>query len=246
VAIDLIILGCILLFGLLGALAGGAAQIAQVAGMVLAFLCARPLGKWLGPKFAASFQMPMAFGVIVTTLLVFLIVLVASRIVIAFALRRMMAGKDPHDRSLDRTVGLVVAALKVSAIAYVIVSALAFVEDNVVVAGRKLGVSPRDSYAFKLARSYNLFEKSQFAPVQDLVRIARSARAGDTAELEKNAAYRALKDDPRFKKALEDPAMRRAVESGDYRVLLQNNYVLQLIQDPTIAARLAAAAKSAD
>ena len=38
---------------------------------------------------------------------------------------------------------------------------------------------------------------------------------------------------------------RRAIETGDYRTLLKNNAVLQLIQDPTLAARLGSAARDA-
>lgn len=225
---------------------GAAAQIAQVAGLIVAFFCARPLGRFVGPRLAAHLELPLAFGVIAATILVFVIVLIASRIVIATVLRRLMAGRDPDDRSLDRTLGMVFAAAKVGGIAYVILSGLAFVEEHVVVAGKRLGLSPRDSYAFAAAREYNLFEMTQFGAVDDLVAVARAVQRGDTASLKDNAAYRSLADDPRFKKAMNDPEMRRAIESGDYRALLRNNAVLQLIQDPTLAARLGSAARDAE
>lgn len=245
-AVDLVILGVVLLFGLLGAVTGAAAQIAQLLGLIAAFFLSRPIARWIGPKVAASLNLPAAFGVILATILVFIVLVIAVRVIATSVLRRALAGRDPTDRSLDRTLGMVLSGAKVAAIAYIALSALAFVEQHVVVAGKRLGVSPKDSHAFALAREHNLFEITAFAPVQDLTEIARSIGRGDTAALEKNAAYRSIRDDARFKKIVADPEMRRAIEAGDYRTLLKNNLVLQMIQDPTIAARLAAATKTAE
>jgi membrane protein required for colicin V production len=244
VAIDLIILGAILIFGLLGAVAGAAQQIAQLAGLVAAYLCARPLGRWGGPNLAHAMQVPELFGVLAATLVVFIVVLVATRIVLAAALRRLMARKDPKDRGLDRTLGLALGALKVAAISYVLVSALVFAEENVVVAGKRLGVSPKDSWAFRLARSYNLFEMTQFAPVNDFVAVTRALeRPGAVRD---NPALKAVREDPRFRKALADEQVQRALEAGDYRALLRSDALLQLIQDPTFAARLESAARNSE
>lgn len=244
--VDLLILAVVLLFGLLGAATGVAAQLAQIAGMVVAFFCARPLARWLGPRLSASLDLPLAFGEILTTVVVFIVLLVAVRIITTSALRRLMAGKDPHDRSLDRTLGMVFAATKVIALSYLVVSGLAFVEQHVVIAGRKVGLSPKDSYAFKFARTYNLFEMTQFAPVHDLAEIARSVREGDHSKLEQNPAFRSLRADPRFQQVMADPELQRAFQAGDFQTLLRNNAVMKLIQDRALAARLAAAARDAE
>jgi len=178
---------------------------------------------------------------------VFVALLIAVRIIAGALLRRMMAGKDPRDRSLDRSLGLVFGVVKVVAIAYVVLSALAFVEQHVVVAGRRLGISASDSYAFKLAREHNLFEMTQFAPVRDLVALSKAMEDPARAEkLRHNPAYQAVMADPRFKRALAAPDVQRAFQSGDYRALLRSNAILQLVQDPTFAARLGSAARSAE
>jgi len=243
VAIDLLILGAILIFGLLGAATGAAQQIAQLAGLVAAYLCARPLGRWAGPHLAHALQMPQLFGVLAATLLVFIVVLVATRIVVTAALRRLMAGKDPKERGLDRTLGLALGALKVAAISYVLVSALVFAEENVVVAGKRLGISPRGSWAFRIARSYNLFEMTQFAPVNDFIAVTRALEHPGTAR--DNPALKAIREDPRFRKAMADERVQRALETGDYRALLRSDAILQLVQDPTFSARLEAASRAA-
>lgn len=242
--IDLIILGAILIFGLLGAVAGAAQQIAQLAGLVAAYLCARPLGRWAGPHLAHAMQIPQLFGVLAATLLVFIVVLVATRIIVTAALRRLMARKDQKERGLDRTLGLAFGALKVAAISYVLVSALVFAEENVVVAGQRLGVSPKDSWAFRIARNYNLFEMTQFAPVNDFVAVTRALERPGSAR--DNPALKAIREDPRFRKAMADDRVKRALETGDYRALLRSDALLQLVQDPTFAARLEAAARKSE
>ena len=74
--------------------------------------------------------------------------------------------------------------------AYVVLSALAFVEDRVQIAGRKLGIFPRRLQAFALARKYNLFELSCSSAVRDFADLA--------AKMRDPAAAAALSRDPAF------------------------------------------------
>jgi len=245
--IDLVVLGLMLFFGIIGAITGAAKQIANLVGLGAGWFVSRRLGPVLGPKLAAALGgVPLLLGVIGATILLFLVVWLAVRYALGFLLQRLMSGKNPEHRGVDRFLGFILGGAKVALIAYVVLSALTFFEQHVVVAGRRVGVSPKDSVAFRFARTYNLFEMTQFAPVKDLVRVAQVAGDPERAQaLQKDPAFQALRKDPRFQRALKDEGLRRAVERGDYQALLRNNLVLQLIQDPQVAAQLDAASKAA-
>ena len=233
------------MFAVVGAVAGFARQVAQAAALVLGFFCARPLGTVLGPRLAAALQAPLLFGTVAATLLVFILVMVVCRHALTALLRRMLDGKNPEHRGKDRFLGALLAAVKVLAIAYVMLCGLTFVEDHVTVAGQRLGLSPRDSVSFALARRYNLFEYTQFRPARDLVDVVRASLDPErAARLKQDPAFQALRKDPRFQKALSDPAMKEALANGDLRTLLRSNAVLQLVQDPLAASRLRAAANA--
>ncbi len=246
--IDLVVLGLVLFFGIIGAVTGAAKQIANLVGMGVGYFVSRRLGPLLGPKLAAAMGgLPLLVGVIGATTLLFLVVWLAVRYALGYLLQRLLGGRNSEHRGVDRFLGFILGGAKVALLAYVVMSGLTFFEQHVVVAGRRLGVSPKDSVAFGLARRYNLFELTQFAPVKDLVRVAQATSDPERAEaLQKDPAFQALRKDPRVQRALKDGELRRAMERGDYQALLRNNLVLQLIQDPQVAARLGAAARASE
>ncbi len=245
--IDLVILGLVLFFAVVGAVTGASRQIAHLVGLALAYFVSRRLGPVLAPKVAEALGAPLLIGVLVGSVLLFIVVLVVVRFAVGALLQRVMAGKDPENRGPDRALGFVLGGAKVAAILYVLLSALTFVEQHVVVAGKKLGLSPKGSRAFVFAREHNLFEMTQFAPLKDFVQVVRATtNPQQAAKLQSDPAYKALRQDPRFQRALKDDSLRRALEQGDSRALLRSNLILQMIQDPDLAARLGAAAKASE
>ncbi|HYH97017.1 CvpA family protein [Hyalangium sp.] len=245
--IDVIILCLVVFFAMVGAISGAAKQIAHMVGMVVAYFASRRLGTVLGPRLADSLGDSQLFGVLVATVLVFIFVLVVVRYALSALLQRLMRGRDPNNRGPDRMIGFALGGAKVALLCYVVVSALTFVEQHVVVAGQKLGMSPKDSRAFAFARQNNLFEMTQFAPLKDFVRVAQASTDPEkAAKLQNDPAYKALRQDPRFQRALKEGNLRRALEQGDTQALLRSNLVLQLIQDPEFAARLGAAARASE
>jgi membrane protein required for colicin V production len=245
--IDLVLLGLVLFFAIVGGFTGAARQVANLVGLAVGWFVSRRLGPLVGPKLAASMDVSLLLGTLVGTGLVFLFLWVAVRYILAVLFRRILAGRDPENRGLDRTLGFILGGAKVGVVLYAFISALTFFDKHVVVAGRQLNLSPRDSLSFQLARQYNLFEMTQFAPLKDLIRVAQIA--GDpqrVGQLQDDPAFKALKKDPRFQRALRDDSLRRALERGDHQALLRSNLVLQLIQDPDFAARLGAASRAAE
>jgi membrane protein required for colicin V production len=241
---DLFLLSLIAAFALLGAMSGAAHQLANLAASVVAWLTARPLGGVVGPWLSSAMTISPGVGLVLGTALSFLVVAMIVRWVTRKILLRVLAGRDPESRTTDRILGFIFGGLKVAFVAWVMLCALTFVEENVSVAGRHLGITPGSSTAFALARKYNLFEFTVFAPVRDLVRVARASRDVEKASrLEQNADYQALRKDPRFRRAMEDRRLRAPLSEGDYTALVKNSEVLELIQDARASERLRLAAE---
>lgn len=240
-SIDLLILGVILFAAILGALAGAARQVANFAALFVAFGCAKPLGTLFGPQLAPAIHQSQGVAIVAATIFFFIVVLITVRYAVTRILRKLLAGKEDEDRGADRMLGFVLGATKAGLIAWVMVSGLVFVEEHVSVAGRSLGISPKDSVAFGFARHYNVFELTQFGGVHELVQVAQALQQpGGPEKLKKNAAYRALLRDPRFQQVFADKSLRHALASGDTLALLHSNDVMKLIRDPTARENLSA------
>jgi membrane protein required for colicin V production len=248
VVIDLTILALIGFFGLLGGFTGAARQIGQLVGLLMAFGIAGPLGTALGPRMARWLGgVPLVAGTVAASLAVFVLVWVALRYVVAAIVRRAMEGDDPEDRSVDRNLGMAFAAVKVALASYVLLCALVFAERNVTAFGRKLGVSPRDSVAFELARNHNVFELVQFSHVKDVLRVAGAATDPAKAKkLRQDPSFIALEQDPDWKKMLSDPEVKRALDHGDIQALLRSDAVARLLRDDITVQRLEAASGQAE
>ena len=245
--IDLILLGLVLFFGTLGALSGAARQVANTAGLAVGYFVSRKLAPVVGPKLAAALGSPLLIGTLAGTVLLFVVTWLTVRYALGALLLRFLSGKDPEDRGMDRGLGFLLGAGKMAALFWVCLSALTFLEQHVIVAGKRVGVSPMGSVAFDLSRRYNLFEITQFAPLKDLVHVAQAAQDPAKArKLQDDPAYKALRKDPRFQLALQQQELKKALERGDTQALLRNDAVLQLIQDPLAAARWGAAARASE
>ena len=159
--VDLILLILVLVFGVRGAITGAARQIAGVLGLITAYLSAGPGAELVAPWIARQFKLSASVALIAATLAVFVVVLVLARLVLIAGLERMFRG-DHRDRSgVDRALGFVLGAAVVAGLAWVVLSALTFVEDHVRIAGRRFSLDVKDSKAIELARRHNLFRQTQ-------------------------------------------------------------------------------------
>ncbi|CAM3887022.1 CvpA family protein [Corallococcus sp. ZKHCc1 1396] len=246
-AIDLILLGLVLFFGLLGALSGASRQVANTAGLAVGYFVSRKLAPIIGPKLAVALGAPLLVGTLAGTVLLFVVTWLTVRYALSALLMRFLSGSNPDERGVDRTLGFILGGGKMAAIFWVCLSALTFMEQHVVIAGKRVGVSPMGSVSFEMARRYNLFELTQFAPLKDLVHVAQATQDPQRARrLQDDPAFKALLMDPRFQAALKQHDLKGALQRGDSQALLRNDAILQLIQDPQTAARLGAAARAAE
>jgi len=238
--VDLIVLGLVAVGAVFGARAGAARQVAGWGALVVAALATRPGGSLLGPTFARAFHTTGSLGAIAASFATFIVVAVVVRLVATPVLQGVLGGRDPAERSTDRVLGALLGAGKVAAVAWVALSALAFVEANVQVTGKGLGISPEDSTAFAIARRWNLFSAPVFSQAGDLKAAQKVFRNPELFERVANhPAVAALEKNPRFRAVFADPEVKEALEKGDTVALLRNNSVHKLLEDPEALVQLA-------
>jgi hypothetical protein len=122
----------------------------------------------------------------------------------------------------------------------VALSALAFVEENVQVTGRGLGLSPEDSTAFAIARKWNLFAAPLFSRAADLAAAQKVFRSPELfQQLAAHPSVTALEKNPRFRAVVSDPEVKAALERGDTVAVLRSGAVHKLLQDPDALVQLA-------
>lgn len=245
--LDLIVLGLVALFALWGAFSGFAKQVAQAIAGVAAVFAAAPAGRFFGEGMAKGLQSSLTVGIVAATILAFIVIYLVVRMIFTALLRRILAGKDPENRTADRFLGFGLAGVKTAVALWIGLSAATFIENNLVLAGKKYTFTPKDSKLVALSRKYNFIETVQFSGAKDLALAAKLASDPKAAQkLKDDPDYAALMKDPRFRQVLQGDAWKKALESGDVRALMQNNQLVELSQDPRMSRHLERLAAQAD
>ena len=245
--VDLMVLALVALGAVFGARSGAARQLATWGALVLAALAARPGGALLGPAFGRFFHTSDSLGAVAASFATFIVVAVAIRLVGTRLLQGVLGGRDPTERGTDRALGALLGGGKVAAVAWVALSALAFVEANVQVAGKGLGISPKDSTAFAIARKWNLFSAPFFSRAADLAAAQKVFRSPQLfQQISGNPAVSELEKNPRFRAVVSDPEVKEALDRGDTVALLRNASVHKLLQDPEALVQLARLRQAVD
>jgi membrane protein required for colicin V production len=225
-----------------GARRGAASQLAGWGALTLALLSAWPGAHLFGPTFAAWLHAPPGTASVAAGFATFIFVLVVGRLVLDTLLRGVLTFGDPEHQGVNRALGFLLGAGKVLAIAWVSLSALAFVETRFSVSTRALGLAPEKSLAFAASRRWNLFALANLGPTQSLLRLQQALHSpAARARLSKDPAVAALLKDARFRAVSEDADLRKAMEQQDVATLLKSDAVSQLLQDPEARGKLSAA-----
>lgn len=245
--LDLAALLLVGLFALWGAFSGFSKQVAHAVGGLAALVAAAPLGRFFAEAVAQGLKASLTVGVVFATILSFIVVYVVVRVIVGFVLRRMLRGKNEQRAGADRFLGFTLGGLKTAVAIWLGVSAAVFLENNLVVAGRKFTFTPKNSQVIALARRFNFIELMQFSGAHDLALAAKAATDPEAAKkLRGDPDYEALMKDPRFKQLLGSDAWKKALESGDVRGLMQNNGLVELIHDPRMSHHLERLSRLAD
>jgi membrane protein required for colicin V production len=245
--LDLVVLALVALGAVFGARSGASRQLASWGALLLAALAARPGGALLGNAFGRFFHTSESLGAVAASFATFIVVAVVVRLVGTRLLQGVLGGRDPSERGTDRALGAVLGAGKVAAVAWVALSALAFVETNVQVAGKGLGLSPKDSAAFAVARKWNLFSAPFFSRAADLAAAQKVFRTPELFhQVAGNPAVTELEKNPRFRAVVADPEVKEALDRGDTVALLRSPSVHRLLQDPEALVQLARLRQAVD
>jgi membrane protein required for colicin V production len=245
--VDLLVLALVVLGAVFGIRAGASRQLASWGALLLAALAARPGGALLGPGFGRFFHTTESLGAVAASFATFIVVAVLARGLGTWLIQGMLAGRDPAERGTDRALGAVLGAGKVAAVAWVALSALAFVDANVQLAGKGLGISPKDSTAFAIARKWNLFSAPFFSHAGDLAAAQKVFSSPELFhQISSNPAVTELEKNPRFRAVVSDPEVKAALEKGDTVALLRNSSVHRLLQDPQALVQLARLRQAVD
>jgi membrane protein required for colicin V production len=240
--LDLLIAALAVLVGFAGARRGASAQLAGWTALVVAVLFARPGAQLLGPAFTTWLHTSPGTGSVAAGFATFVVVLVLARIVLSAVLRGLFSLGNPERRGPDRFLGFLLGAAKVLAVAWVALSALAFVEERVARSGKAFGILPERSIAFAVARRWNLFALADFAPAQSLVKLEQALKTPEAmAKLSSEPAVAALLKDARWKALSQDAAVRRALEQHDVATLLRSQTVANFLKDADARDKLQAA-----
>lgn len=245
--LDLVALGAIALFALWGAFSGFAKQVAQTVALVGAGFAAVPAGRFFAEPVAQGLKTSLTVGVVAATIISFIVVFLFGRLLVTLVLRRLLSPKDPENRSADRVLGFGLGGVKTAVTVWVALSAATFVENHLVLAGKKYTFTPKDSKAVAIARHFNFIEWVQFSGAKDLALAAKvAADPKAAAALKTDADYVALMKDPRFRQLLQGDAWKKALESGDVRALVQSNGLVELLQEPKMQRHVERLAARAD
>lgn len=245
--LDLVALIILAFLALFGALSGFSKQVAQAIAGVAAIVAARPAGSFFGEAMAHGLKSSLTVGIVAATIVSFIVIYLVVRLVLTAMLKRLLAGKDPENRSADRALGLLLAITKGALAIWIGASAATFVENNLVLNGKKYTFTPKDSQLVAFSRKFNFIELLQFGNGRELALAAKVASDPKQAEkLKGDPDYAALMKDPRFKKLVQGDAWKTALETGDVRGLMQSNEFVELLQDARLSHSLERLAERSD
>ncbi len=235
--LDLLCVGLMLFFGVLGLVSGAAQQVAHLGGVIAGYLLARPVGSLLGPFLARQLGFPPLLGIVISSVLGFFAVYTLTHVVVRVIVKRTFG---EHARgAADRVGGLAIGLAKSAVILWVILSGMMLVEKTLTQMGLKFLGDTKKSFFASFAREHNLLTVFGFPGVGGLERMLKAARdPAHAADVLKSPEYQILSKDPRLREALADEKIARALQEGDVDALLRSTKILDLLNDPQVLSRL--------
>lgn len=221
-AIDIIALGLIGFFALLGAWTGALSQVVHLVGVLAAWVVGRFLGFALGPTLAGALGVPLLVGVAIGSLGLGVMTFTTIHVVGRILLRRYRReGPGPADRA----GGVLLGALKSGLIVWGILSVIVFFDRPTKGLRWKFDLSGSETAT--LARQFNLLAGVGF-PMHELERALRRAPGSNPA----------ASSDPRIRRLAKNHRLREALRTGDYVTVLQSSQVLEILSDPQLLEKL--------
>jgi membrane protein required for colicin V production len=221
VTIDLIVLGCLVLFAVLGAVTGALRQILNMVAALSGWLVARALGPYVADGLARS--LPKAMARPAASALLFVGTFIAVGIVGRLILRAAAGKGGPVRSPVDRGLGALIGAGQAGLGGWVLLSALVLFDARVGF------LDPRGSDFAALARDHNLLERLDPPAVRVMRRLIKAMKDPvSAANLHSDAEAQQLLDDPRVQSLLGSGG-----EKGTFPP-----EAMKLLQDPELSGKL--------
>jgi membrane protein required for colicin V production len=221
VTIDLIVLACLVLFAVFGAVTGALRQLLNLAAGLAGWLVARALGPYVADGLAHSLPRAMARPAASALLFVgtFVAVGIVGRLILRAAAGKGGPVRSPGDRGLGALIGAGQAGLAV----WVLLSALVLLDTRVGF------LDPRRSDFAALARDHNLLEKLDPPAVRVMRRLIKVMKdPKSSVDLRSDAEAQQLLDDPRVQSLLGSGG-----EKGTF-----SPEAMKMLQDPELSGKL--------
>ncbi len=237
--LDLVVTGFVLFFTLWGFFTGAARQIAQYVALLVAFLLAPHIGQFAGALVASRVGASLTVGQVLATGISFLILFFAVRMAVTALVRRFLGSDSARSGMSDRLLGAVLSGGRMAVLAYFALCALVFLENSLTLFGKKLVVSKSQSNLLQFVRENNVLQWQQFSGAKEFVKLVQmKADPSQFAKMKDKADFLALMKEQRFTRALSADGLDLATQAGQYKALLQNNDVVELIQDDVLMRRI--------
>jgi len=216
---DLIVLGVLALFGLLGLLSGAIRQLSQWAGLAAAYMGAGPAAIALAPWAAKRINWPPILVNLMLSGVFFLLFLaivsaVARRLIVKALPKRGFSGAD-------KALGFALGAANAGAIIFTALSFALYVENPRSQPAGKIAAATQGSRTVAFVREHNLFTKLHVAAIDSTRKLLASDSPSKSEVMAGNPELKALMDDPRIKEILNDPnfaaRLRRLQENSSSR-----------------------------
>ena len=232
--LDMIVIGIVLLFGLLGLLSGLISQVVGILALVAAWFLSRPAGKIVGDYLAHHSQLSPSSTYVVGCFIAGVAIFVAIKLGY-FVISRMMPKGEGGANMVNKLLGGLFGAAKAFAVAYLLLCLVAGFPQHFEKHKPDLSAMLKGSQMERLIGSWNPVTDSKLlGSIRCLQRISNNPEAIEE-----------LKADPRIKEFLgvvkrklsevtKDKATLRRIEAGDTAVLMRAENLLRLVKDPEV------------
>jgi len=241
--LDLVFLGCVGIFALIGYFSGFARQVIRIGALVGAYLLAGILGRPFGSMLARSLEVPHLIGRVLGSGLAFFLLYMIFSVVGWSILRKWRKRQDPEKiavrRRWDGWTGLALGGAKTFVMLYLVLCVIVLVEKPLAKASGKMRKMLSHSFMADLAREHNILSGLHLPAVGNLAAISKAASDPKFREkMMHDPKVKRLLENPKIKALADDKALLAASRRNDLAALLANPRLNRVLDDPEIVKLL--------